>query len=311
MLSVLELSPGDLAEPDLIVPGELMIRLWALFTKRLPNCVVPLDLAGAFSPRELGLVGHLMWHSGTLREALRRFVRYQTIAAPHLALTVEHGPHVTAIVYRHHITFVHQLGLPVEFGLAMLQRQFERLCGTPLAPREVTFSHAARYPVSPYEAFFRTGVRFEQPRDALLFDNDVLDGSIRESDPGLLRYLEAHATRLLAALPPVEAPIVNQVRRLLSVQLDGEPPTLATVARRLAMSTRTLHRRLAAAGTSFQSVLTEVRYTSALRLLREETGNPTDVAFMLGYADLPSFYRAFKRWTGQTPQQWRTANRAL
>ena len=80
---------------------------------------------------------------------------------------------------------------------------------------------------------------------------------------------------------------------------------LARVARRVAMSTRTVQRRLEEAGTSYQDVVDELRAGMARSLLRDRARSIVDVAFELGYADLKGFYRAFRRWTGTTPADWR------
>jgi AraC-like DNA-binding protein len=77
------------------------------------------------------------------------------------------------------------------------------------------------------------------------------------------------------------------------------------IAKRLAMSPRSLQRHLAASGLSFQTLCDEVRHRSALELLRESATPIQEVAFVLGYQDVPSFYRAFKRWTGKTPAEVR------
>jgi AraC-like DNA-binding protein len=100
--------------------------------------------------------------------------------------------------------------------------------------------------------------------------------------------------------------VVTQVREVLSRELPAAADQ-AAVARKLGLSARTLQRRLAEAGTSFQDVLDEVRAGAARRLLRDPALAVSEVAFSLGYAELSSFYRAFRRWTGQTPIDWRAA----
>jgi len=143
-------------------------------------------------------------------------------------------------------------------------------------------------------------------------DATLLQRPVVGADPQVLRYLTDYAERLLSQLPAAERtlPIDERVRRAVEkgvLEGDFEPET---VARTLAMSTRTMQRHLAAAGLSFQEILDNVRRATALRLLREPAATIHEVAFVLGYGDVPSFYRAFRRWTGQTPAEIRKALRS-
>jgi AraC-like DNA-binding protein len=96
------------------------------------------------------------------------------------------------------------------------------------------------------------------------------------------------------------------VRALLPEEMRGGVPRAPVIARRLRMSVRTLHRGLAAEGTTFSEVLDHMRHELAIRHLAEKQLAIGEVAFLLGFAELSSFYRAFKRWTGMTPAAYRT-----
>jgi AraC-like DNA-binding protein len=100
-------------------------------------------------------------------------------------------------------------------------------------------------------------------------------------------------------------PIVAQIREAVMAELATSGADLAKVARRVAMSKRTLQRRLEESGTNYQDVVDEVRAALARQLLGDRTRTIIDVAFELGYADLKGFYRAFRRWTEMTPAEWR------
>lgn len=125
------------------------------------------------------------------------------------------------------------------------------------------------------------------------------------ADPALGRVLERYADRVLLSKPSVEEALVDRVRRLLFTELRGEAPQAADVARRLGMSERTLSRRLKEEGVTFAALLDSVRHEMATRRLGAPDGNPAEVAFCLGFSDVSTFYRAFRRWTGTTPAQFR------
>ena len=98
--------------------------------------------------------------------------------------------------------------------------------------------------------------------------------------------------------------VVESVRRIL-VERAGQFPKLAEVGRELGSSDRTLRRRLAEAGTSFQEVVEEVRKGPALDYLQKSNLTVDEIASLLGYTETPNFYRAFKRWTGTVPSEHR------
>jgi AraC-like DNA-binding protein len=103
--------------------------------------------------------------------------------------------------------------------------------------------------------------------------------------------------------------VASRVRHEIGTLLAQGEPRAAAVASRLAMSSRTLNRRLADAGTSFGALLTDVRRERAVLLLQDRALTCSEVAFLLGYAEPATFFRAFRRWLGQTPQQHRMAVR--
>ena len=116
---------------------------------------------------------------------------------------------------------------------------------------------------------------------------------------------------LLERLP--SAPdIVGRVREAIDAELRGGDPRLETVARRLAMSPRSLQRRLREqGGVAFNDVLDEMRYSAARSYLGQGDVAGAEVAYLLGFADQSSFNRAFKRWSGQTPTDYRRAAFAI
>ncbi len=125
-------------------------------------------------------------------------------------------------------------------------------------------------------------------------------------------FVTHNASLLEVLLPSLEAKLparsfVDEVATMVAARMSGERPSVEKVARGLAMSTRTLQRRLGEVGSSYQQVLDDVRHRTALRLLRGEPREMTEIAFLLGFEELNSFTRAFHGWEGTTPKRWRDA----
>lgn len=144
------------------------------------------------------------------------------------------------------------------------------------------------------------------------FDATLLDRPVPNADGSMLKVLQRHADELLAARlrETAEPRIVTDVRREVAAQLADDRARLDDVAAALAMSTRTLQRKLAEAGTNFQAVHDAARQALAEALLRDSRLNLTDVAFMLGYREQSSFNRACRDWFGNTPARTRERLRA-
>jgi AraC-like DNA-binding protein len=115
--------------------------------------------------------------------------------------------------------------------------------------------------------------------------------------------MEDHAHRQLAEVPTGD-PFLHTVRSNLLAQLREGAPQLAKLTRQLHTTERTLRRRLQAAGTGYQQLLDEVRSQLAQEYMAQPDQDATTVAAHLGFTDPSTFYRAFKRWTGQTPAQY-------
>jgi len=139
------------------------------------------------------------------------------------------------------------------------------------------------------------------------FDAALLDRPVPNADGSMLKVLQRHADELLAArLRATSEPrIVTDVRREVAAQLANDRARVDDVAAALALSTRTLQRKLAEAGTNFQAVHDAARQALAEALLRDSRLNLTDVAFMLGYREQSSFNRACREWFGSTPARTR------
>ena len=144
------------------------------------------------------------------------------------------------------------------------------------------------------------------------FDAALLDRPVPNADGSMLKVLQRHADELLAARlrETAEPRIVTDVRREVAAQLANDRARVDDVAIALAVSTRTLQRKLAEAGTNFQAVHDAARQALAEELLRDSQLNLTDVAFMLGYREQSSFNRACRDWFGNTPARTRERLRA-
>jgi AraC-like DNA-binding protein len=166
------------------------------------------------------------------------------------------------------------------------------------------------HPPPPYEKVLRdfvaAPVRFGAPQCAVALAPADLALPARAPDPALAVWLRAQAEATLSKLSPA-LPASDAVARRLVESLPRGEGTQQAIASALGLGERTLQRRLAGEGTTFAALLERSRRELAEGFLRDQRLTASEVAFLLGYADPSTFFRAFKRWTGRTPQQFRAS----
>lgn len=168
----------------------------------------------------------------------------------------------------------------------------------------VEFSHPRPADISEHERIFDCPVRFGAETCQMVIARDVWDMPRTGGNPDLFSVLDSHA-RMLLNQRPAPDDIVGRVREAIEEELRGGSPRLESIAKRLAMSPRTLQRRLRDQGVLFNDVLDAMRFRAAKSYLTHRDIAGTEVAFLLGFAEQSSFDRAFKRWSGQTPTEYR------
>jgi AraC-like DNA-binding protein len=266
---------------------------------------LPFRYGEAIEPDDVGALGLAMKTAATVDDALQRLIRYLLVLTDTLAYEFvdQASGRTFALTRRPH----HRRGaaLANECALAAVTTMMRRSTGAELTPREVTFRHTAPPDDGPHRSFFGCPVRFDADRNAIELDRATLATPTLLADEGLSEYLLAQLDELRSRAS--DRSIVDDVRGAVADSLPDGQPSKTQVARRLGMSERTLHRRLAEQGESFQTIATQARRDAAESLLRSDTHNLAEVAYLTGFSDQAAFTRAFKRWTSHTPAAYRSA----
>src|SRR5262245_38858195 len=191
-----------------------------------------------------------------------------------------------------------------DFRLAALLALCREIAAAPIAPLTVQLPYRRPEDVREYERFYRAPLEFGALATAVLLRNDDLARPVVGADATMTGYLDQLAAQLLAALGGQDS-LRDQVRRLLWSALSAGVPDVEVVGRGLGMSPLTLQRRLREEGTTFRTVLTQLRHDLARPLLGDGRLAVAEVAFLLGYEDPSAFQRAFRRWSGRSPRAFR------
>ncbi|WP_280236412.1 AraC family transcriptional regulator [Nocardia cyriacigeorgica] len=187
-----------------------------------------------------------------------------------------------------------------EYVLGYYLRRAREGLGRTVIPARLTFSHPApREYRTLTEAFGTQRIEFDAPADTITFTAADAEAPLARADPALAELLRSHADLVLAAARPIPGPL-DEFRTALAAAIDTGDPTLTTVAARLAMSPRSLQRRLAEHDTTWRAELDLLRYRRAEQLLASGLTTAT-VASRLGFTDDRALRKAFQRWSGVSP----------
>lgn len=192
----------------------------------------------------------------------------------------------------------------VEYVFAASLVRLRIATGFNCPPKEIHFKHSAPKNAGRYNKVFHSKVRFNQSANLLIFDENVLSIPQPQADASLCELLEHHAQGLLKQVPAESDDFIGEFRKILREELNRGNANLAVVSRKLAMSRRAVQRRLNSHGTSYRNILDQMRSELSVDFLKQQSADIEELAMLLGFADTCSFYRAFKRWTGKTPQNY-------
>ncbi len=242
--------------------------------------------------------------SPTVRDAFSRVAKYAQLICPHLEITFEEQDGEARIRNR---TLGHPRGTGRhmhEYGLAKAMHTCRSESGRPVNALRVWFMHARPRDLAPLERFFGTEeLSFGCADNGLALPAEWLDLPMRGGDPRMLATIEPMAEAALRAQPTLNDFAARVAGHLRSRLPEGA--SMEEVARALHMSERTLQRRLEQEGTRFSDVLDGVRESLARQWVSDRALTLADVTYRLGFSDLPTFSRAFKRWTGKPPGTFR------
>ena len=265
---------------------------------------LPLQTGASMRCNDYGALGLAFKTAPSLLRSYERVARYARLWTSVVEYGLERCDE--GIWFHLHRSGARRLGMRLsnEATLASAMALAREVAQEPVVPRAVHLRHAAPRQTSAHVRYFGTSVIFQSDRDAILFDLPTLNRPNRLGDEGLTAYLKTQLDAAIGDLPG-DALLRDEVRDAVARSLSDGAPRMEDIARRTGISVRSLHRRLAEEGMTYQDVLRETRREMAEGLLREGRYALSEVAFLTGFADQTAFTRAFKRWTGSTPAAFR------
>jgi AraC-like DNA-binding protein len=300
----IELS-GD---PDARMPVKLLDALLIHAAARIPDEAWGLQAARCWHPGNLGVLGHAWLASKALRTALMRVTRYWRIIGERAITRVEDT--VEGFKFSCDLPAadpVIEAVLP-DCILSTVLDMCRTNAGTKICPVRVTLRRKRPADPVPWLDFFGCPVEFGSQENAFILSFEDTDRLLPTWNRPLIGIFDSLLAGQLAKLSDDD--VVSRTKAVFLEQLASGEPSGTDIARRLNMSHRTLQRKLAEAETSYQQLIDDTRREMALRYIDDRKMSVTDITFLLGFSGQSAFARAFRRWTGLSPTDYRNRNTA-
>ena len=274
-----------------------------------------LRLAEETDPRDAGILFYVVSGAKNIGEALALCARYSRIVNEAVHFKLMQSPYGVVV----EVDFIglprHRLRQNTEFAISVIVKALREVTGHRIRPLRAAFAHSRNSDLGEFERFYLCPIEFGRTAsegassDLLEFSNDTLALPLITADPKLIEALrpfcDAAASERNTAKGTLRAAVEKEAERLLP---HGKA-NIETVAKALALSARTLSRRLADEETMFGEVVDQLRRSLALQYLKEPGLSLSQIAWLLGYEGSTSFNHAFKRWTGRSPSLARNDRR--
>ncbi|CUH52923.1 AraC family transcriptional regulator [Shimia marina] len=254
---------------------------------------------------QLGLVGYLGRSSMDVKNMLLNIARYRQVFSDPIDFDVSQLEITGAFMWSYNLPPRINLSRFVEAQTAQVIGGLNLVVPRQLKPKLIEFEHFRSARAGDVQSLFHCPVSFGHTANRIVFHQADLDLPLSTADAGLQAVLQRHCELVLANRPKDRPDIQVKVEKAIVDRIAQGQATVGVIAKDLGMSARTLARRLGDVGTTYQSILSNLRRALAERYLSDHSLSQSEIAYMLGYSDVSSFATAFKRWTGHSPGEQR------
>jgi AraC-like DNA-binding protein len=299
------IDPETVKSPDCYLPIETYLQIEEGAAEYLNDPYFGLHMGEYAEAGSWSILGYMMMNCKTMAEAFEKSARYSRIIGNLIDGRAELGLGTIKIIY---FTPPHAPKMSrhcFEAVISSSVRMMRVLSGLPLNPREVIFSGPEPENRAEYERIFACPVRFGQKNNSFTLDLSIGGLPIRMANPSLLEHFEKYAQEIMTKIERRDE-TTQAVTKIVLSKLDDEALTIDKVAKEMTVSVRTLQNRLEAEGVVFSDLLKDIREKLAKKYLHENY-SVEQITYLLGFSEPSTFRKAFKKWSGVTPREYREA----
>jgi AraC-like DNA-binding protein len=283
-------------------------EVWEQAVKLTCDKLLGLHLGESTNPTILGLVGHLMQSSPTLKEAFVNVTKYSKTATDMFQYSIHKNSGKIILQFEPAGLWMKQspdsARHAVEQAMAGTLNVFYLLSGNRIFPMEANFQHRRPAPVGEYERVFKSIIQFNSTSNQLIFDEPQLDRTILSNDLSLYQSFE----KMLVEKGRKQRESESFIEKLISIILTvfkGQVPSVEVLASFTGLTTRSLQRKLKSEGSSYRELSVKIKMDLARQMLSKPESKVGYIANVLGYSEASAFRRAYKSWTNTSPRKQR------
>ena len=302
------LDTSLLENPETRVTVKEMDRIYQEVIKQVNDDHPGLHIGEYFTLGSANIVGHIFMSCETIGDALNMLTAYNEIITQGFRITPHISPDNISLKFDHTVqhadptmTIEH-----IECIFSACITILAKLTNEEIRPIEVKFRHSPPPDTGEHKRIFKAPVIFNDKVNVLVYDKKLLAFLIPQPNTELLHIFEEHADRILNEIKK-DRPFSRKVSALLLRKSWNQLPTIEKIAGDLSMSVRNLQKKLEKEETSYRTVYNDVYHKKALTILDNNELTVAEVSYLLGFSEPSAFHRSFKRWAGQTPQEYRVS----
>jgi len=296
----------NLAEdPNARIPYSKVEALWKATILLVNDPYLGLKIPSCWHPSAAGSLGYAWLSSSSLKTAFERLIRFTRVITDGAHFRIEENNDEFSIIqsFSKDTSDIPEM---VDAQLALLVNLCRLNYSQNLNPLAISFTHSATKEPGEYFSFFRCPVFFDSLTNKITFTQAQVNKILISDNPMLAQLNDQIMVQYLARLN--DNNLIEKVENAIIEQLPSGKLSEKSIANSLYMSNRTFHRKLQQSDTSFRIILNNLRYELAGKYIKDSSLSLNEVSFLLGFSEISSFSRAFKRWTGSSPRAYRESH---
>lgn len=282
------------------IPVNKAFTLWQIINQSVKDKCWPLRVAELWHPSYTSALGYAWQSSKNLKTAFELMERYIHIVGSHLMIKVEETESdlIVTVIFK---ATSQPLPQQLESVLLILVKMCRLNNGDTFHPKVIHFSHGIQGCKKRYQDFFHCEIHEQKKQNQIILSKEMAYQGSPGDNPELLDFQKKILDNLLKEAKPSE--LSTQVRNLIIERLPSGKVRDTEIASEVYMSTRTLQRKLKHEKITFRELLTDTRHQLANEYLKSGSHTITEIAFLLGYSEVSAFSRAYRQWTGHSPNE--------
>ncbi|VAW65679.1 Transcriptional regulator, AraC family [hydrothermal vent metagenome] len=278
-------------------------KVWKIALKETGDDSIGITYASLIQPASLNGLGFAWIASDTLKDSINRLVRFQHSVTTTSSFFFNELDDCYQIILRSKLKNTENVS--IDASIAALYKMCEITYGPDLKAISVRIAHKKPKNSKKFDDFFGVSVLFNTKKTQILFSKNTFEHELISANPDLARMNDQVVIDYLKCFDKKN--IVLQVRARIIEELNNGIPNQEKIASSLNMSLRNLQRKLKGEGANFKMILDETRSELSKQYLRGSDRSIIEVGFLLGFSEPSNFARAFRRWTGVSPHEYREA----